>query len=62
MIKKEAGTVSDTKKEIRYRAERLKFGNICKPLKVNEKYVIIELVDRKRMKLDEEITAQLDDN
>ena len=52
--------VSDIKKEIRYRAERLKFGSICKPFKIDDRYIIIELVDRKGTKLDAEIKTQLE--
>ena len=51
---------SDVKKEIRYRVERLTPGNICKPFKVDERYIIVELVDRKGTKLTEEIKRQLE--
>ena len=45
----------DLKPQIRYTVERLKENGISKPIKINDKYVIAELVDVKGSNLDKDI-------
>ena len=52
--------IRDMKKEISYRAERMKKNTVCKPFELDEKYIIIELLDQKGSKLEDEIKEQLE--
>ena len=52
--------VSEMKKEISYRAERLKKRTVCRPFKLEGRYLIIELIDRKGTKLDDDIKEELE--
>ena len=52
--------MSEMKKEISYRAERLKMNTVCRPFKLDNRYIIIELIDRKGTKLNDEIKEELE--
>ena len=43
-----------------YRAERLKKRTVCRPFKLEGRYLIIELIDRKGTKLDDDIKEELE--